>query len=56
MEREVIDGAEMRAVIDETSPGPWIVPGTAADRARRPAASDSAEPRNGSAEQTADCA
>jgi cell division protease FtsH len=52
MEREVIDGAEMRAVIDETSPGPWIVPGTAADRARRPAASDSAEPRNGPAEET----
>jgi cell division protease FtsH len=49
MDREVIDGAEMRAVIDETSPGPWIVPGTAADRSRR-ASTDSAEPRVNPAE------
>ncbi len=36
MEKEVIDGEEMRHVIEETSPGPWIVPGTNAER-KRPA-------------------
>ena len=35
MEREVIDGEEMRRIIEETSPGPWIVPGTANERNRR---------------------
>ncbi len=34
IEREVIDGEEMRRIIEETSPGPWIVPGTTADRKR----------------------
>ena len=38
MDREVIDGAEMRRIIEETSPGPWIVPGTTTERKapRRP--------------------
>ncbi len=36
IEREVIDGQEMREIIEETSPGPWIVPGTSADRKRTP--------------------
>jgi cell division protease FtsH len=49
MDREVIDGAEMRSVIDETSPGPWIVPGTGADRSRRPA-TDSNDHRQNPAE------
>ncbi len=37
IEREVIDGQEMRQLIEETSPGPWIVPGTANERKRTPA-------------------
>ena len=36
-------------MIDETSPGPWIVPGTAADRSRR-ASIDTTEPRANPAE------
>jgi cell division protease FtsH len=43
MEREVIDGEEMRQVVEETSPGPWIVPGTNKSRTPRPAA-DAAAP------------
>ena len=45
MEREVIDGAEMRRIIEETSPGPWIVPGTGGDRKQRPAVVEAPEPR-----------
>jgi cell division protease FtsH len=35
IEREVIDGEEMRRIIEETSPGPWIVPGTTAAERKR---------------------
>ena len=34
MDHEVIDGAEMRRIIEETAPGPWIVPGTTSERKR----------------------
>ncbi len=45
MEREVIDGAEMKQVIDETS-SPWIAPGTqAAERKHRPGIIEAPEPR-----------
>ena len=39
----MIDGEEMRRIIEETSPGPWIVPGTATNRKRH--AIVEAEPR-----------
>jgi hypothetical protein len=48
MEQEVIDGQEMRQIIEETSPGPWIVPGTTADR-KRHAIVEAPEPREASA-------
>jgi len=44
MEKEVIDGQEMRQIIDETSTGPWIAPGTRAER-KRPAVVEAPEPR-----------
>jgi cell division protease FtsH len=34
IERETIDGAELKQVVEETSPSPLIVPGTEADRKR----------------------
>jgi cell division protease FtsH len=34
IEREVIDGQELRQLVDETSPSPLLVPGTDADRKR----------------------
>jgi cell division protease FtsH len=34
IDRETIDGAELKQVIEETSPSPQIVPGTEADRKR----------------------
>ncbi len=34
IDRETIDGAELKQVIEETSPSPQIVPGTDADRKR----------------------
>ncbi len=50
IEREVIDGDEMRQVVEETSPGPWIVPGTNKSRAPRPAADVAARrPAHGAA-------
>jgi cell division protease FtsH len=48
MEQEVIDGQEMRQIIEETAPGPWIVPGTTADR-KRHAVVEAPEPREASA-------
>ena len=32
LEKEVIDGAELRQIVDTHSPGPWLVPGTDARR------------------------
>ena len=50
MEREVIDGEEMRRIIEETSPGPWIVPGTANERKRHSVpVVEAPEPREASA-------
>jgi hypothetical protein len=37
IERETINGAELKQVIEQTSPSPQIVPGTEADR-KRPSA------------------
>ena len=34
IDREVIDGEELKQIIDETSPSPLLVPGTEADRKR----------------------
>jgi cell division protease FtsH len=34
IDRETIDGAELKQVVEETSPSPLIVPGTEADRKR----------------------
>jgi cell division protease FtsH len=34
IERETIDGAELKQIVEETSPSPQIVPGTEADRKR----------------------
>ena len=48
IDREVIDGEEMRRIIEETSPGPWIVPGTASDR-KRPPVVEAPEPREANA-------
>ena len=45
MEREVIDGEEMRRIIEETSPGPWIVPGTSTSRKRHHPVVEAPEPR-----------
>ena len=36
IEREVIDGEEMKQIIDETSTSPWIAPGTNTKRASPP--------------------
>jgi cell division protease FtsH len=44
IEREVIDGQEMRQIIDETSTSPWIAPGTSAER-KRPGVVEAPEPR-----------
>ena len=50
MDREVIDGAEMRQIIEETSPGPWIVPGTTSERKRHAVPLvEAPEPREASA-------
>jgi hypothetical protein len=38
MEKEVIDGAELRALIESHDPGPRLVPGTLAVEGRPPAA------------------
>ncbi len=48
IEREVIDGAELREIIDRTSPSPAIVPGTAENR-KRPATVEPTEPREAEA-------
>ena len=47
MERETIDGAEMRQIIEQTSPSPSIVPGTANERKRHPMI-EAPEPREAS--------
>ncbi len=50
MDHEVIDGAEMRRIIEETAPGPWIVPGTTAERKRHAVPIvEAPEPREASA-------
>ncbi len=49
MEREVIDGEEMRRIIEETSPGPWIVPGTSSKERKRHAVVEAPEPREANA-------
>jgi cell division protease FtsH len=50
MDHEVIDGAEMRRIIEETAPGPWIVPGTTSERKRHAVPIvEAPEPRESSA-------
>jgi cell division protease FtsH len=50
IDREVIDGEEMRRIIEETSPGPWIVPGTTNERKRHVVpVVEAREPRESSA-------
>jgi cell division protease FtsH len=40
--KEVIDSTELKAIIEENSPSPQLVPGTSADRRRRTVIADSA--------------
>jgi cell division protease FtsH len=49
IEREVIDADELRRIIEENSPTPQIVPGTASERKRMPPAADALEVAGGEA-------
>ena len=46
IEREVIDADELRQIIEDNSPSPQIVPGTAAERKRGQEAKEAAEPES----------
>jgi hypothetical protein len=50
LEKEVVDSDELKAVIEETSPSPQIVPGTETERKRHEEEEAKAEGRRQKAE------